>query len=354
MFGIGKSSKRPLAGIDISSAAVKLIQLSRTGERYQVDGYAVQPLPENIVVDGKINDFEAVGFAIRKAADSCSVEPKYAAVAIPSGLVISKTIQQPVESSEAEVESQLEEEADQHIPHDRDEVAMDFVLRGANEKNPQQQDVLLAACRKEYVEERESSLASAGMEARVVDIETYAMCRAFELFAPALNLSGDALVAIVDIGASTTSLTVLHKGDVIYWRDQHFGGRQLTQEIQKRYGMTFEEAGHAKRQGGLPDDYEIEVLEPFRDGVVQQIERSLTWFYNASNFNEVDMVVLAGGTASLPDLDQYVSSRLELPVCVANPFVNMRVGNNVDVARLAEDAPAMMLATGLALRSFDE
>ncbi len=214
--------------------------------------------------------------------------------------------------------------------------------------------MLLAACRKENVEVREAALALSGLTAKVVDVEAYALERAYGLLAAQLGSGHDELtVAVVDIGATMTTLSVLHNGRTIYTREQMFGGRQLTEEIQRRYGLSVEEAGLAKKQGGLPDDYESEVLQPFKEAVVQQVSRSLQFFFAAGQFNDVDYILLAGGTASIPDLDRLIQQKIGTPTQVANPFADMALGSKVNAGALASDAPALMIACGLAMRSFD-
>jgi type IV pilus assembly protein PilM len=215
-------------------------------------------------------------------------------------------------------------------------------------------EVLLAACRRENIDSRVETLAQADITAKVVDIEAYAMERAFQLIIPQLEGHDESTtVAVVDIGATMTTLSVLKGGETIYTREQLFGGRQLTEEIQRRYGLSIEEAGVAKKQGGLPDDYESEVLSPFMDAVVQQITRSLQFFFSSSQHNEVDYVVLAGGVASMNGLTTLVEDRLGTPCQIANPFANMVVSSKVNAMALSNDAPALMIACGLALRSFD-
>ena len=163
----------------------------------------------------------------------------------------------------------------------------------------------------------------------------------------------DGVVALVDIGATMTTLNVLRGGRSLYSREQVFGGKQLTDEIMRRYGLSYEEAGLAKRQGGLPESYEMEVLEPFKEATVQQISRLLQFFYAGSEFNRVDHIVLAGGCAVLGGLPEMVEEQLGVPTVVANPLAQMTLGPKVNAHALAQDAPALMIATGLALRSFD-
>jgi len=354
VLGLFGKKANSLLGIDISSTSVKLLELSRSGNRYKVEAYAVEPLPANAVVEKNIAELEGVGQALARVLVKARSSAKTAAVAVAGSAVITKTIEMDAALSEDEMESQLKVEADQYIPYPLEEVAIDFEVQGYSARNPERVDVLLAACRKENVEVREAALALAGLTARVVDVEAYALERAFGLLEPALvDGEGPLTVAVVDIGATMTTLSVLHNGRIIYTREQLFGGRQLTEEIQRRYGLSMEEAGLAKKQGGLPDDYVMEVLQPFKDAVVQQVSRSLQFFFAAGQFNDVDYILLAGGTASISGLDQLIQQRLGTPAMVANPFADMALSSKVNAGALASDAPALMIACGLALRSFD-
>jgi type IV pilus assembly protein PilM len=348
-----KKKNKAVLGVDISSTSIKLIELSQQNGRMQVESYGSEPLPENAVVEQAINDEEGVGGAIKKAMLRSRTTEKRAAVAVAGSTVITKVIQMAAGMSDSEMENQITVEADQYIPYPLEEVAMDFEVQGPVEDNEQQVDVLLAACRKETVELREDAIEIAGLESVVVDVEAYCIERAFKLIQPQLEGEDIEVIAVLDIGATMTTLNVFNKGKITYTRDQIFGGSQLTEEIQRRYGISAEEAIKAKEEGGLPDDYETEILEPFKDTVVQQVSRSLQFFYSSSQFNDVDYVVLAGGTSSLEGLAQLVQEKIGTPAVVANPFMNMTIGSKVNTQQLANDAPGLLVACGLAMRSFD-
>jgi type IV pilus assembly protein PilM len=321
--------------------------------RMQVEAYGREPLPENAVVEQAINDEEAVGGAIKKALQRSRTPIKRAAVAVAGSTVITKVIQMGSGMSDDEMENQITVEADQYIPYPIEEVAMDFEVQGLTEGNDQQVDVLLAACRKETVELREDSIEIAGLDSTVVDVEAYCVERSYELLESQLEGEDVETVAILDIGATLTTLNVFNKRKIIYTREQMFGGQQLTEEIQRRYGISSEEAIKAKLEGGLPDDYEMEILTPFKETVVQQVSRSLQFFYSSSQFNDVDYVVLAGGTSSMEGLAQLVQEKVGTPALIANPFANMTIGSKVNTQQLANDAPGLLVACGLAMRSFD-
>lgn len=353
MFSLFRKKMIPILGVDISSTSVKILELSRSGGRYRVEGYGVEPLPAGAVVENQIRDVEAVGVALRKVVAQSGANAKAVAVAVAGAAVITKNIEMPAALFADEMESQIRVEADQYIPYSLDEVALDFEVQGPSKTNPEMAEVLLAACRSEHVELREAVCEIAGLECKVVDVEAYAMERAFELVAGQLKGENDQTIAIVDIGATMTTLIVLHAGKTIYTREQLFGGQQLTEEIQRRYGLSADEAGLAKKKGGLPDDYEDEVLKPFREAAVHQVTRSLQFFYSSSQYNAVDYIIMAGGSSSVEGMDKLVRKQLDTQTMVANPFVGMSVAPRVNTIALSDDAPSLMIACGLAMRSFD-
>lgn len=356
-MGLGDlfKQKQPVVlGLDISSTAIKLLELGQSGDRMRVESYAVEPLPANSVIEKNIADVEAVGEAIKRAVKRSASRTKLAAVAVAGSSVITKIIAMPASLTEDDMEQQIELEADQYIPYPLEEVNLDFEVIGPSENDPERIDVLLAASRSENVDIRIAAIELAGLKAKIVDVEAYAMENAFSLLIPQLPEQGiDQTIAIIDIGATMTTLNVMHDRKTIYTREQVFGGKQLTEEIQRRYGLSYEEAGMAKRQGGLPDNYIPEVLEPFKDAMTQQVSRSLQFFYGSSQYNNVDHIVLAGGSAMIPGIDEMIANKLGVHTSVANPFTNMTLASRVKAQSLSNDAPALMIAAGLAMRSFD-
>ena len=354
VFDLFRKGSSAVVGLDISSTAVKLLELSQSGSRYRVESYAVEPLPPNSVVEKSISDVEAVGEAVRRAVKRAGTRTKQCAVAVAGSAVITKVITMPASLNDSEMEAQIQLEADQYIPYPLEEVNLDFEVLGDSENNPDSVDVLLAASRSENVETRVAAAELGALAVKVVDVEAFAMENAFPLLAKQLSgFTEDRTVAIVDVGATMTTLNVMHNMKSIYTREQVFGGKQLTEEIQRRYGLSYEEAGLAKKQGGLPDNYEPEVLDPFKESMAQQVSRSLQFFFSSSQYDSVDHIVLAGGSASIPDVDDLVSRKTGISASIANPFADMSLSSRVNPQNLANDAPAMLIACGLAMRSFD-
>ncbi|NKB36489.1 MAG: type IV pilus assembly protein PilM [Gammaproteobacteria bacterium] len=349
-----KKKTNPLVGIDISATAIKLLELSKSGGRYRVESYAVEPVPANSVVDKNITDMDAVGEAIGRAVKRSGTKLKTAAAAVAGSSVITKVITMPADLSEAELEGQIELEADQYIPFPLEEVAMDFEVIGPSDENPDRVDVLLAASRSENVELRQATLELGGLEAKLIDVEGFALENTVAMLASdQLGGGEEVIIAVADIGSSVTTFSVLENLKIIYSREQQFGGAQLTEEIQRRYGLSYEEAGLAKKQGGLPDNYGPEVLEPFKDSIAQQISRAQQFFYSSSSITNIDHLILAGGCSSTEGIAELVESKIGIPTIVANPFANMSLASKVPAQTLQNDAPALMISCGLALRGVE-
>lgn len=358
MGALGKlfsRGRQAVIGIDVSSSACKVLELSQQDGHLRVERYAVEPLPQNSVVEHAITEVEQVAQAVERAVKRSGTRCKYAAVAVAGAHVITKTIRMPANLNDADLQTQIEMEADHYIPYPLDEVNMDYQVLGPAEDNPEEIEVLMAACRKEIVDDYVAVIQGPGLSPAIVDIETYAMENAYALIAEHMPGGGmEKTVGVLDVGATTTNINVVHNNRSVYSRDHTFGGRQLTEEIQRRYGLSYEEAGLAKKQGGLPDNYQTDVLRPFMEAMCQEAMRALQFFYSSSPFNSVDQVLLAGGCAQIPGIDEMVAARLGVPAMVANPFASMSLASRIKPQMLANDAPSLMISCGLAMRSFDQ
>ncbi|KAA6185515.1 pilus assembly protein PilM [Thiohalocapsa marina] len=357
MFTLRRKPRR-LLGIDIGASSVKLLELSQTtgssAPLYRVEAFAIEPLPPTTVVDSQISDVEDVGRTIKRAVGRSGSRTKQAAVAVSGSAVITKTIVLPAELSDAEMEAQIQLEADQYIPYPLEEVNLDFDVLGSSARNPGMVDVLLAASRREYVDGRVAALQIAGLQASIVDIEAYALENAFVMLCrDPDDLNPDHTVAIADVAANTTSLEVLRQGEIVYTREQNFGGNQLLDDLQQRYGLNRDQALEQLQDDALPRDFADSVLRPFADALAQQLGRALQFFHSATHLKRIDRLILTGGPAGIAGIDQPVRQRLSLPVVVADPFAHMALAPGIDSRAIAHAAPSMMIATGLALRAFD-
>ena len=347
----------PVIGIDISSTAIKLLELSRAGKGYKVESYDMEPLPEKAVEDKNIVEIEFVGEAIGRAVKRANPRTQYAAVAVAGPTVITKVITMDGGMSDNDMREQIEADPVTYLGQnvEEDDVSFDFQVIGPNEKEPERVDILLAACRGETLEARKTVLELANLKPKVVDIEKYALENAFVMVArndPEIN-EGET-IALIEVGATTTTMNVLGDHKIVYAREEMFGGKQLTEQIQARYDLSYEEANLAKRNGGLPDDYETDILEPFKMEMATEISRMVQYYYSSSSYGKLSHILIAGGCATIPGIIEHINNKVGGHVSIVNPFAGMSIASRVSKKALMNDAPALMIACGLALRTFDE
>jgi len=324
------------------------------GGMRRVERYAVVPLPKEAVQEGAISKPEAVEAALREAWKNLNSRTKDIVLALPASSVITKKIMLPGAATEAEIETQINAEANQVASFPLGDVSLDYQILGPNAKNPTENDALLVLARRERVEERVAVAEAAGLRTAIMDVDAFATLTAYEQMAFQLPDQGAGqVVAIIDIGASSTHVNVLLDNQMVYQREHALGGNTLTNEISRRFDLPLEEAEDAKRKGLLPDSYEAEVLQPFLDSIAQEIGRALQLFFSATSYQRVDHILLAGGCASIPGLDDVVHGKVQTSTMIANPFAKMAVSSNVKARQLAAEAPGLFVACGLALRRFD-
>lgn len=358
MLGL-RTRKSPLIGVDLSPGSVKLLELRRlksgAESAFQVESYAVEPLPTGAIVEKKIVDPEAVGDAIKRALKRSGSKARRAAIAVSDASVISKVVTVPASLTDREMEEQIYLEADQYIPYALDDVNLDFSVIGPSGKGGDLVDVLLVASRRENIADRLWVLQVAGLTADVIDVEGCAISNACEVLIGELAsmTRQKQPFALADIGASAIAVNVFGEGRVLYSREQAFGGDQLTEEIARHYDLSTEQAVVAKRKGGLPASYQTEVLAPFMESVAQQISRALQFFYAASAQKKIDLLILSGGSANLPNIDTLIGERINAQTLIAQPFAGMKVSPGVDSEALLADGPSLLVAAGLALRGLD-
>ena len=349
------SRSKPLAGLDITTSSIKLIELVPNGRSYRVECYAAEPSPPNSITEKSIVDADAVGEAVRRAVKRAATKVSEVAIAISGDAAITKVIQMPRNLTEDDMEQQVEIQADQYIPFPMEEVSFDFQVIGESPTDPEMVDVLLVATRTENVDQRRAAVESAGLKARVVDVEPFALENACALLTHQMPDGGmDHQIAVVDFGASSTTFSVLQDLRVVYTRDFNFGGQQLTEEIMRIYGLSLEDAGRAKKEGGLPSNYQPEVLDPFVDDMTQQVSRSLQFFLASGGGREQpDQILVCGGCANIPGVADLIASKVGIPTEIGDPLGMMKVSSRARSQGVQGDATALLTACGLALRSFD-
>ena len=347
--------KHPAAfGLDISSSSAKLVELGQTSSgEYVLERFASEPFEKGWITDGQIEKFDEVADAVRRVVAKSGSKAKHVIMAMPQSAVITKKIMLPAGLREEEMELQVEAEANQYIPFSLDEVSLDFCVIGPSPTSVGDVEVLIAASRKDRVQDRQGLAEAAGLKPVVLDIESHASRLAMSRLTRSLPNEGrDALTALFEIGADTTSLKVLRNEEMLYDRDQAFGGSQLTQLISRQYGFSFEEAEQKKLAGDLPEDYESSILAPFVDSLSQEVGRALQYFFTSTPHHKVHYVMLSGGTATLPGLKERVTELTGFASMVVNPFDNMRLGSAIREGKLRREAPSYLTACGLAMRRF--
>ncbi|SER37333.1 type IV pilus assembly protein PilM [Nitrosomonas sp. Nm51] len=352
-----KMKSPSLVGVDISSSSVKMVELSKAGkagDSFRVERYVIEPLQTDAVQDGAIVNMDAVSEGIQRGWKRLGSSCKKIALALPASDVITKKIVVPAGQREDDLEFQVENEASQYIPFPLDEVNLDFQIIRALPNNPDEVEVLIAASRKEKVEDRVAASLTAGLKTIVMDVESYAAQTVYELLKNQFPGGGDDQVtAIVDIGATVMKTNVLHKGESVYMRDQPFGGDQLTQEIHNQFNLSLEESEKAKRSGNLPENYQADVLQPFCETLAIEVMRAIQFFYTSTQYTEINYILIAGGCAAIPGLDKIIASRTQVSTLVVNPFSNMELSSRIIPRQINNDAPSLLIACGLAMRSFD-
>jgi len=343
-----------MLGLDISSSSVKLVELGQDkAGRFVLENCAIVPLERGLITDGNIEKFDEVVDAVRRLVKKSGTKTKNVAMALPPSAVITKKIVLSGGLSDQELEAQVESEASQYIPFPLDEVSLDFCIVGPTANDSGDVEVLIAASRREKVQDIQGLAEAVGLKPVIVDVESYASRLATtRLIANLPNRGVGNIVALFEVGAMTTSMQVIRDDELLYDRDQAFGGAQLTQMIVRQYGFSLEEAEHKKRTGELPEDYPTVVLQPFIETLVQEIGRALQFFFTSTTHNKVDLVMLAGGSAGLAGLTTAVTRQTGFICSVVNPFEGMEVASNIRMDNMTREAPSYLTSCGLALRRF--
>jgi len=292
--------------------------------------------------------------AVRRLVRRSGSKARDVAMALPASTVITRKIRLPAGMSEADLELQVEAEANQYIPFPMDEVSLDFCIIGPTATAEDEIDVMIAASRKEKVQDIQGLAEAAGLKLTVLDVQTYASRRAAERLIVDLPLPqpSEAIVALFEISSRATRLQVLQGQELLYERDQAFGGGHLTQLIMRHYGFALEEAESRKRSGDLPDDYALSVLDPFLASASKEVGRALQFFFTSTPHTQIDHILLAGGASAVPGLAAMLHEQTGFGCTVAHPFQGMDLGGMALDERLVREAPSYLPACGLALRRF--
>ncbi len=348
-----RAAPPPLIGVDIGTSSVKLLQLAASGSSYRVEAFAVESLPEGAVSEGSITEPEQVAEAVKRAIKRGEFKAKTCAMAVTGSAVITKVINLPAELSEEDIEGQIEVEAGQYIPYPREEVSLDFEVLGPSPRNADLLEILLAASKTEHVDTRREVAELAGLSVKVIDVESYAVANAFDLVRKRAGIDDSETIGVLNVGSTVSTMIVLRGNRTVYSREHGFGGHQLVEECMRRYGMDSEQAAFLQRGEEPPAGFEDEVLEPFRQNVIQQISRALQFYSSSSDYSSISTLFMTGGGASIPGLAEAVGNEVGMSCEVAAPLKDLRLSPRINARSLEQARPALTTACGLALRGFD-
>lgn len=354
MLKLFKPKYHSVLGIDISSTSIHAIEISGNNGHPFVEGFGSVQLSPNAVEGHIIKDIDAVANAIRQLVSTARLSSKYATLAVPDSAVITKILQVNDDLNETEIEELIVMEADKYIPYPIEEINIDFEILGRSLKNASMLDVLIVASRSENVSNRVDATTKAGLQVKVVDVESFAIERSIQLLAQDLPALGqDKVIAVIEIRDEFSNLFVLHNMKVIYTREDEFGGKQLIDEIALHYGITAADATHMKEQQTMPTDYHEKVLKPFVETLILHVKRSLQFFFSTSQHGFIDHILLAGNVATLPNLSQLIEEKTKVTTAIANPLQYLRLAKSLDVQKVTQSAPSLLIACGLALRQIE-
>lgn len=337
-------------GLDLGARAIRLVELGQVQDGSLVlERCASAPLEPAWVVDGTIEQFDPVAQALRTLVRQSGSRARLVALALPASAVITRKITLPADLPAHELEAQVQAEAQQYIPFSLDEVSLDFCVVGPAPSAADEAEILIAASRREQVQDRQALAEAAGLQPHIVDIESFAARRAASrlIEARAARAEGG-LVALFQMDEAGIGLQVLRDEEVLYERDQPGGGVHLAQQVATHYGLTLDEATERLRTGQLPQDHAQRVLAPYIDGLAQALAQDLRFFFASTPYHRVDHILLAGRAAALEGLGAAVERHSGSPASLANPFEGMALRPGVRPPQ--EDAPGYLTACGLAMR----
>ncbi|MFZ1987163.1 MAG: type IV pilus assembly protein PilM [Desulfatitalea sp.] len=350
MFG----TKNRLVGLDIGSKAIKAAEIVESKKGFALSKFGMVDLAPGLIEDGAIKDPEAVAEVLRGLFKSYGFKNRNVAISVGGYSVIVKKIS--VQSAtEGQLQDTIHFEAEQYIPFDINDVNLDFQILGENENNPNQMNVLLVAAKKEMVNDYVNLAELAGLEPKIIDVDAFALQNVFELnYEP----STEENIALIDIGASKTSLNILKGENSVFMRDVSLGCGQINQKIASLVNCSSEEA-EAIKFGEGSDKISAEDLSEIISSVVTdwctEIRRALDFFYSTYPDDQIKRIILSGGGGNIHELRQLLAVETSAEVSTINPFQRFYLDSErFDTEYLEKIAPQASICMGLATRKVDD
>lgn len=343
--------KKSVAGLDVGSSSIKMVELDGKMNNLSLVGLGFENLPDDTIVDGQIMELNVVSDVIRNICANHQMDASQVVTGVSGHSVIIKNIVLPPMSQE-ELEESIDWHAEEHIPFDLADVSLDYQITS---ETPEATSVLIAACKRERIDNMKQAVQLAGKQPVVIDVDTFALQNCYEVNYQPTEAQ---VVALLNIGAATMNVNIVQGNRSLFTRDITVGGSQFTDVLQRSLGISFQEAEAVKR--GVRDaaqNVEEKSIEPLINDVTEivamEIQKTFDFYRATTEENEVAVqkILISGGGSKLSGLADELSKRLELPVEVLNPFKNIKVdARKFDPDYLNEIMPEMAVAVGLAVR----
>ena len=344
-----------ILGIDIGTTSVKVLEFSKFGRSLVVERYGYEPIKQGMVIDNKIKDIEGVTSSVQRAVKLSGSKATRGAVCVHYSDVISREIAVQADMKEAALTDLVEIETDRIVPYNLDEVNFDFIDLGTSNRSTDENNVQIVVCKKNLIEDLVVVLEGVGIEPAIVDVDTFTLARIHKWMSKAKtsDATQSHASAMVDFGSHESRFMVFHEQRVIYQHSTSFGGKLLTDAMQKKYGTPYDEAIIALRKGDLPESFKAEILKPFVRSLVQEVLRALQFFYSSSTYNNITDLTVTGGCSHIGNLEKIIEKRINIPTSILNPLAFTKFGSRVDKKLLQRDIPSLGIASGLALRGVE-
>ena len=347
------SKKDTLVGLDIGSRSIKAAEISESKRGRELKRFGITEIPHGAIEDGTINDPESLAESIRQLFKAYNIKERNVAISIGGYSVIVKKIAVQT-MDEAQLQETIHFEAEQYIPFDISDVNLDFQILGENETNPNQMNVFLVAAKKEMVNDYVNLANLAGLNPCIVDVEAFALQNIFE----ANYDTGDVNIALIDIGASKTSLNILKGNNSVFMRDVSLGCMQINQKVISLIDCSYDEAEQLKF-GADSNRLSADDLKGITSSVVAdwctEIRRALDFFYSTYPDDQIKRIILSGGGANVADFRDLLAVEASAEVETINPFKNLYVDDDqFDPEFIKQIAPQAAITAGLAIRKVND
>ena len=344
------SKKKGVIGLDIGSSSIKLVELNEGKNGFKLQNLAISPLPPEAIVDGSLMDSVTIIDTIRELTANTKTKTKDVVISISRHSVIVKKINLPF-MTEAELEESIQWEAERYIPFDINDVNIDFQILGSGPGNPEVMDVILVAAKKDIINDYISVIIESGLNPVIIDVDAFAL---ENMLAINYEIEKEEIIAIANVGASTTNINIIKNNVSAFTRDIFKGGNQVTEEIQRQLHIDYEEAEKIKVGSKVDTTSQAIIQDVFKtasESLAMEIGSSLDFYQSTTTYEKINKFYLSGGGSKVKDFDLILQQQIGIPVEIVNPFKKIEYsGKNFDIEYLREIGPIMAVGVGLSTR----